>query len=275
MDLELLRTFLQVANTRHFGRTAEALHLTQAGVSARIKLLEQHLSTRLFDRDGRNIRLTPAGNRLVRHADLVLSEWSKACQEVAGGAREQLSIGGSLRLWDVVLQDWLHRIRHEHPQLAMTVESATAAELSRRLIAGVLDVAFMLEPPQLELLQIRKIARIELLMVTSHESITLSEALESDYVMVDWGLAHTLQHRRSFPDAPEPNIRLAQAKMALAFLLNAGGSAYLPTQMVAPHIKAGELHVVDAAPSIERDAFAVYPIRSDQEKLILSLLGRF
>lgn len=275
MDLELLRTFLQVANTRHFGRTAEALHLTQAGVSARIKLLEQHLSTRLFDRDGRNIRLTPAGNRLVRHADLVLSEWSKARQEVAGGARDQLSIGGSLRLWDVVLQDWLHRVRREHPQLAMIVESATAAELGRRLIAGVLDVAFMLEPPQLELLQIRKVARIELLMVTSHEAITLTRALETDYVMVDWGLAHTLQHRRSFPDAPEPNIRLAQAKMALAFLLNVGGSAYLPAQMVAPHIKAGELSVVDTAPIIERDAFAVYPIRSDQEQLILRLLERF
>lgn len=275
MDLELLRTFLQVANTRHFGRTAEALHLTQAGVSARIKLLEQHLSTRLFDRDGRNIRLTPAGNRLVRHADLVLSEWSKARQEVAGGAREQLSIGGSLRLWDVVLQDWLHRVRREYPQLAMIVESATAAELSRRLIAGVLDVAFMLEPPQLELLQIRKVARIELLMVTSHDSITLNEALATDYVMVDWGLAHTLQHRRSFPDAPEPDIRLAQAKMALAFLLNVGGSAYLPVQMVAPHIDTGDLYVVDTAPSIERDAFAVYPIRSDREKLILSLLERF
>lgn len=151
MDLELLRTFLQVANTRHFGRTAEALHLTQAGVSA----------------------------------------------------------------------------------------------------------------------------RIEQLMVTSHEAITLNEALETDYVMVDWGLAHTLQHRRSFPDAPEPNIRLAQAKMALAFLLNAGGSAYLPVQIVAPHIGAGGLHVIDAAPTIERDAFAVYPIRSDREQLILSLLERF
>lgn len=94
MDLELLRTFLEVARLRNFGRAAEALYLTQAAVSARIKLLETQLDVQLFDRYKRDIRLTPEGNRLVRHAELLLANWRKARQDVtAGGAQSQLSLG--------------------------------------------------------------------------------------------------------------------------------------------------------------------------------------
>ena len=118
MDLELLRTFLEVNRTRHFGEAAEALHLTQAAVSARIKQLESLLGARLFDRLRRDIRLTPEGSRLIRHADLLISGWRKARQEVSfGGAQQQLAVGGSLRLWDVLLQDWFHRVRRHLPRL--------------------------------------------------------------------------------------------------------------------------------------------------------------
>ena len=82
MDLELLRTFLEVNRTRHFGEAAEALHLTQAAVSARIKLLESTLGVRLFDRVRRDIHLTPEGNRLVKHADLLLAGWRLVSADV-------------------------------------------------------------------------------------------------------------------------------------------------------------------------------------------------
>ena len=89
MDLELLRTFLEVNRTRHFGEAAEALHLTQAAVSARIKQLESLLGVRLFDRLRRDICLTPEGHRLVRYADLLIAEWRKARQDVAVGRADQ------------------------------------------------------------------------------------------------------------------------------------------------------------------------------------------
>jgi DNA-binding transcriptional LysR family regulator len=112
MDIELLRTFLEVSRTRHFGQAAEAMYLTQAAVSSRIKTLEQMLGVQLFDRIKRDIQLTPEGNRLVSRADFLISEWRKIRQEAsAGGAKLQLSVGGSLRLWDVLLQDWLIRMR--------------------------------------------------------------------------------------------------------------------------------------------------------------------
>ena len=115
MDIELLRTFMEVNRTRHFGEAAEALHLTQAAVSARIKQLESILGVRLFDRLKRDIRLTPEGHRLLRYADMLISGWRKARQDVsAGGAAQQLAIGGSVRLWDVALQDWFISLRRHN-----------------------------------------------------------------------------------------------------------------------------------------------------------------
>ncbi len=278
MNLELLRTFLELNHTRHFGRAAEALHLTQAAVSARIKQLETLLGVKLFDRVRRDIRLTPEGARLLRHADSLLAGWRKARQEVSAGRfGEQLSLGGSLRLWDVLLQDWLHALYRRYPGLAISAESHTPEVLTRRLLDGMLDIAIMLEPAQLEVLRIEEIASIMLVMVSTEPINEAERALADGYIMVDWGLGHALEHRRMFPDAPEPRVRVGQAKMALSFLQTWGGAAYLPARMVAAELGAGTLHVVNDAPRPVYHAYAVYPVRAAKQALIertLALIER-
>jgi len=276
MDLELLRTFLEVNRTRHFGEAAEALHLTQAAVSARIKQLESILGVKLFDRVRRDIQLTPEGHRLLRYADMLISGWRKARQDVSvGGAAQQLAIGGSVRLWDVALQEWFVSLRRQMPEVAVIAESHTPDLLTRRLLDGLLDVAFMLEPAQLDVLHVRKVALVQLVLVTSAVGQSLEEALAENYLMVDWGLAHAVEHRRLFPDAPEPHVRVGQAKIALAHLLSIGGSAYLPARMVADAIANGQLHIVQDSPAIERTAYAVYPVRSAKAPLIKEALKLF
>ncbi len=276
MDIELLRTFLEVNRTRHFGQAAEALHLTQAAVSARIKHLETTLGVKLFDRLKRDIRLTPEGHRLLRYADMLISGWRKARQDVSvGGAAQQLAIGGSVRLWDVALQEWFVKLRRKMPEVAIIAESHTPDLLTRRLLDGLLDVAFMLEPAQLEVFQVSKVALVQLVLVSSELGQSIEAALEEDYLMVDWGLAHAVEHRRMFPDAPEPHVRVGQAKIALYHLLNLGGSAYLPARMVADDIASGQLHMVEDAPTFEHMAYAVYPVRSAKTHLIKEALRLF
>jgi len=276
MDIELLRTFLEVSRTRHFGQAAEAMFLTQAAVSTRIKTLEQMLGVQLFNRIKRDIQLTPEGNHLVSRADFLISEWRKIRQEAsAGGAKLQLSVGGSLRLWDVLLQDWLIRMRSELPEIALIVQSHTPELLTRKLLDGVLDIAFMLEPPQLEVLQIWDIGGLPLRLVADRQGLTVAEALAENYLMVDWGLSHALQHRRLFPDAPEPRTRLGSAPMALSYILSLGGSAYLPEVLIASATKDKKLFLVDGAPLIEHRVHAVYPVRSGRKELIDKVLTYF
>lgn len=276
MDLELLRTFLEVDRTRHFGNAGDNLNLTQAAVSARIKLLESQLGTRLFVRRYKDLQLTAEGHRLTRHADILLSGWRKARQEVLlGGSNAQITIGGSLRLWDVALQNWFHAVRRQRPELGIITESHGADQLTRRLLDGLLDIVFMLEPPQLETLQVKEVANVELVLVCARPDQSVEQAVGEGYLMVDWGLTHGLEHRRLFPDAPEPQVRVSQAKMALEHLLAVGGSAYLPVRMVSEAVKQSQLHVVPDAPTLERTAHAVFPLRSEKLELIDEILDLF
>ena len=276
MDIELLRTFLEVSRTRHFGQAADSMFLSQAAVSARIKSLENLLGVSLFIRKKRDIQLTPEGNRLISRADRLISEWRKIRQEIsAGGATQQLSVGGSLRLWDVVLQQWLIRARTALPEIALIAESHTPELLTRKLLDGVLDLAFMLEPPQLEVLQIRDVGALTLRLVSHAPGSTLERSLAEGYLMVDWGLTHALQHRRLFPDAPEPQTRLASGTLSLHYLLALGGAAYLPEILVMPHIEEKRLYWVDDAPLIEHRVHAVFPVRSGRKTLIDNMLNYF
>lgn len=269
MDLELLRTFLELNRTRHFGRAAEALFVTQAAVSSRLKSLEGQLGVTLFDRSTREMRLTPEGGRLIRHAEKLIAAWRGARQDVSmAGASQQLVIGGSLRLWDVMLQRWLHDLRRNYPDIAIIAEAQTPDFLTRKLIDGTLDVAILLEPAQLDIMQIREIATVEFILVSSERAVSVEKALENNYVFVDWGLSFGLDHRRTFPDAPEAITRVSHAKMALEYISLIGGSAYLPRRMVAKDVELGLLYEVSGAPTFTRHAYATFPVRSPRLDLI-------
>lgn len=276
MDLELLRTFLELSRTRHFGQAAGALNVTQAAVSARIKHLESILGVQLFDRKPRDVRLTPEGNRLIRHADLLIAEWRKARQEVtAGGAKSQLSIGGSARLWDVMLQDWIIRMRRDMPSVALITHSQAPEQLIRLLLDGVLDLAVMLDPPQLETLRTKEIAVLKLVLVADRPGLPAARAVTEGFVFVDWGLAHTLELRQAFPDMPEPHTRFANSRLAMNYLREIGGAAYLPLPLVRSALRRGRLHRVPGAEVFVRDVYAAFPVRSDREELIDRTLKLF
>lgn len=104
MDTELLKTFTEVSRTRHFGRAAEALYLTQSAVSFRIRQLENQLGVNLFTRHRNNIRLTTAGEKLLPYAETLMNTWQAARKEVAHTSRHnEFSIGASASLWECML----------------------------------------------------------------------------------------------------------------------------------------------------------------------------
>ena len=110
MDIELLKTFLEVNRTKHFGKAAENLYLTQAAVSARIKQLEAHIGNPLFTRYRNNLQLTSIGDRLVKHAETILIAWDQALADtqLKDNQRKVLVLGASSGLWDLLLQDALN-----------------------------------------------------------------------------------------------------------------------------------------------------------------------
>jgi DNA-binding transcriptional LysR family regulator len=277
VDTEVLKTFIELSRTRHFGRTAENLYLTQSAVSARIRLLEQTLGLRLFTRDRHNIQLTQAGARFLTHAEAIVNAWNRATQDTAlEEGRITLSIGGMFSAWDAVLQRWLHALHARLPQASFHAEAHGPETLTRRLLEGLLDVAFYFDPPMMPELLVREIVPIHLIMVTNTPDLSAREAVQSgEYIMVDWGNAATIAHGRHFPEMPPPRLRMNLGRMALAFLLERGGVAYIAREMLDDHIEQKRLYAVADAPEIDRMVHAVYPAAGIRRSLVEELLDRF
>lgn len=275
MDIDLLRTFLEVYRTRHFGRTAENLYLTQSAVSARIRLLEETLGAPLFTRARNDIQLTPAGTRMLKYAEAILNAWNRARQDAALGEEDKVSlaIGASYSLWDILLQDWMHRLYGTMPRVALQAEAHGPEMLIRKLLDHALDVAFMFEPPQMAELEVREIALIRLIMVADRPNLTAREAVGNGYIMADWGTSFAIAHARHFPDMPPPAVRMGLGRMALAFLSHNGGATYLAEQMVSEYLASRRLHRVDDAPVIDRQVHVVYPLASERKPLLEQALG--
>src|SRR5690554_912675 len=107
MDLELLKTFIAVSNTQHFGKAADSLFLTQSAISARIRLLESQLNCQLFLRDSKQVQLTDEGKKFVIRAQEIMQTWALAKQELAieQTVDNTLAITSHAHLWQLIFSD--------------------------------------------------------------------------------------------------------------------------------------------------------------------------
>ena len=268
---------MEVSRTRHFGRAADALFLSQSAVSARIRQLEESVGVALLTRDRNNIQLTPAGQRLLIYAETILNTWNRARQEIAieEESRIPLSVSAIPSLWDVVLQDWVHWMRRHLPDMVLQAEADSADTLQRKLREGMIDLAFLFDAPQTGEWIAEEIMQLSLALITSRPGLNAGQALAENYVLVDWGTSFATAHARLFPDISDPIARVGLGRIALAYILEFGGSAYLPQTMVTEHLNAGRLHAVHGAPVIRRTAYAVHAANSDKSDLITQVLTYF
>jgi len=274
VDAQLLKTFLEVYRTRHFGQAAENLFLTQSAVSARIRLLEQTVGVPIFTRNRNNIELTPAGQKLLKHAETILTTWNRARQEMAieDSSQIPLAVGGVPSMWDILLQNWLNDLLSYNQNLSVHAEVHGSEVLIKRLVDGLLDVVFMFESLQMPEIMVEEICPIQLIMVSSREDITASQAVAENYVFVDWGTSFSITHAQHFPDIAPPKLHVQLGRLAKSFLMNCGGSAYLAEAMVQEELKNKQLFIVKDAPIIKRMAYAAFSPKSDQREIIENTL---
>ena len=270
MDIDLLRTFLEVNRTRHFGRAADNLYLSQSAISARIRHLEEQVGAALFTRDRNDIRLTATGKKLLPHAESIVTAWHRARQEVTLGEEieQSLAVGATPSLGDILMQGWLNSIYQQMPDVAVSADMAGPNEMLRRLLDGTIDMALTFEGPQVLRLNVEELASISLVMVSSRRNIGVQEAVKSNYVMVDWGTSFLITHAKMFTELPSPRLRFGLGRMAHEFVLKNGGSAYLAEPDILGDLERGQLHRVIDAPVIERSAFVVYPQQSNNSETI-------
>jgi DNA-binding transcriptional LysR family regulator len=279
MDSELLRTFLEVSHTKHFGKAAENLYLTQAAVSTRIRQLESQLGVQLFTRLRNNIRLTPAGEKLrpLANANVTLVQRIRQEVAIANNQDQQISIGATPNLWDAFLQHELSKLFGQFPGIAIRAEAHTATTLARQLLERTLDIAITFDAPKIDEVSTEEIVRVPLFLASSNKTASWQVAMQDHYVMVDWGTAFKVQHAQQFAGAPPAILHTNTGRIALDFLLTNGGSAFLPESLLMPYVESGQLHLVTGTQSISRSVYASYITESDRldsfRKIINAIKG--
>jgi len=277
MDIDELKTFLEVYRTRHFGQAAENLYISQSTVSARIRMLEQSLGVSLFTRERNNIQLTSAGKKLLVYAESILTSWTRARFEIGSEDEGQTPfiVGGVPSLWDINLQEFLSYLHISLPDVAIYAETHTAEIFLRRIYEDTMDIAFIFDAPQSTDLDIIEVTHVPLIMVSSYAGLSVNNVFTNEYVLVDWGTSFSTTHARFFRDVPSPTIRISLGRIAMNYIISQGGTAYLPEPMVTKFIESKALYLVKDAPVIDRVAYAIINPDNKKQDLIKHALNFF
>jgi len=273
MDIELVRTFLEIVSTHSFIRAAERLNVSQTTISARVKTLEERLGRPLFVRNKSGASLTPAGEQFLRYAPTFLQLWERARHQVAvpPGHRAVLAIGGELSLWHPLMLDWLIWMRRHAADIALRVQVGVPEGLTMQVAEGVLDVAVMYAPQNRPGLKVEQLLEETLVLVTTDPRMQPSQA--DDYVYVDWGPNFAFHHGLSFPDVTNPGLFVGLGPLALSYIVQAGGSGYFRMGAVKPYLESGKLHLVSGAPSFSYPVHAVFSANADEALIQQALDG--
>lgn len=149
MTLTELRYIVAVAREKHFGKGADACHVSQPTLSVAIKKLEEELQVKLFERNANEITVTPLGEEIIRQAQSVL-EQADHIKDIAKRGKDPLV--GSLRLGVIytigpyLLPDLVRQTITSLPQMPLVLQENFTVKLLEELRNGEIDCVILAEP---------------------------------------------------------------------------------------------------------------------------------
>jgi LysR family transcriptional regulator, hydrogen peroxide-inducible genes activator len=271
VETTLLRAFLETADAGSLSRAARQLALSQPSLTAQIQRLEQHLGARLFDRHGRGVTLTDAGNALYPRARRILDD-VRATEDAI--RRERAERAGTLRVGAIptvapyVLPTAVQRMRTRYADLRVELREDYSAVLAKLLLDGALDVVIAAMPYAFDHLETESIG-VDALVVAvpaQHAAvragrITLAQLRAAPAVTLD--PAHCLGEQvAGFCSSHQvaPSVVCRSAQLATVFeLVGAGvGVSIVPAMAAARYNTPQCAYVPLEGHALQRDVVAVW-----------------
>ncbi len=268
MQIDLLDTFLDLAETRSFHRTAERLRITQSTVSSRVAALEQAVGSRLFDRSRAGTDLTPEGKRFEQHARTLRHEWNEARRriQIPQGAAQLLRLGIQNDLAAVYLGDWVAEFRATLPETAFYIEPDYSNQMCADLLTGILDFAVMFSPKPHPDLHFDSVGDVTYRMVST-DTPHLGEIMPNRFVFAHFSPAFEEMHRQLTPDLAAAPVSVGQSGSVVSVLMATGGSGYV-LEKTTDHLIAGRgFMAVTDAPPLRQPVYAAIHIRHRTQAL--------
>lgn len=258
MDIRNLKTFIKVSELNNFTKAAAALGYSQSAVTVQMQQLENELGVSLFDRIGKNIRLTQYGVRFIEYAGNVLEAMEKAEKF----ASEKEDMCGTVRfgIVDSIMNSCFipifTEINRRFPNIDLSVFVGSAREIETKIRSNEIDIAYLLDykVPKKEWVRVRE--EVEpIIFVTNpcnpiadREKVSFEEITREKLILMPQGEGYRylfddeLAKRNLFIT---PSIELASTETIIKLTKQANYVTMLPVFAAREYINSGELKKVN------------------------------
>jgi DNA-binding transcriptional LysR family regulator len=254
--LRQLRVFESAARHLSLTRAAEELHLTPPAVSIQIRQLEGHANADLFERVGRRLRLTEAGEEVLSHTRQVLGHIRAAEEAIAGlGTLEQgLLDVGVINAGDHFFPWLVAAFRERHPRIRTRLAVGNRDDLLERLTAHALDLAVMSHPPAERTFVAEPFAPHPHVIVAradhplaKRRNIPLRRILEEPLLTREAGSATRLAMDQAFAEAhvtPDVDMEIASNETIKQAVAAGFGLGFLSQHCIEQEVSLGRLAIL-------------------------------
>ena len=271
MELRNINTFLHIAELHSFSRTARHLGYSQSAVSSQIAQLEAELGAPLFDRVGKTVRLTDAGQTFLGYARTLLA----TAQQAQAALQPAKQISGSLRiaLADSVCSTFLPGLLKRYhalcPQVELVLCTTTADGMLQMLGTNQVDLAYTLDLPLLQpnlVLAADVPEPVCFIAPSGHPlagqaEVSLEELTQQEFLLTERGMSYRDALDQCLAArglAVHPYLELGSAALLCQMVEQGMGLSFLPEYIVRPALAAGHLarlSVPDCAVEMHRQLF--------------------
>lgn len=279
MDLAALEIFRAVVDEGGVSAAARRLHRVQSNVTTRLQQLEAALDVRLFEREGKRLRITPAGTLLYRYAERLLALAAEAEARVRDSRHEEhLRLGAMESVAAARLPPLLAAFYRQHPEIRLELKTGTSQRLIQAVAAGQLDAALVGEAVDPQLYDSAVVWHEELVLVAHADQAAVGDPRDvrgRALLSFEAGCAYRRQIERWLASAqlvPEHTVELASYHAILACVAAGAGIAVVPRSLLAGYAERAALSVHALPPRFAQIAVRLISAREQPRAAIAALL---
>ena len=286
MSFDDIKTFIVLAQTNSFSRTAEILYTSQSTISTRIKSIETQLGKKLINRSTKNFELTLAGKDFLNYALQLNRLYSESIQaiSISGDYTYKLSIGAPESVWDWIIFRSMHNYILSNRDISFMFYCDHSTTLNQMLIDGNLDVAISMIPIQ-HPNAVYKLLYQSRYVLVSHKDLSLASKhftrnSINQFPFIQYSLGPAFENWFNEKYYKQSHfIEVEKVALYLYLLQNQCGICFLPSRIAQQYLESGDFIALeydyeDSAPS--EDLYIAYNTQhSTQAKPVVDVIRQY
>jgi|AraplaMF_Col_mMF_1032025.scaffolds.fasta_scaffold00074_90 DNA-binding transcriptional LysR family regulator len=281
MNIRFLETAICLARLRNFRATAAALNITPAAVSNRIAAMEVELGVRLFDRDSREVRLTPEGLAFIQGAGDVVARY----QDLVGDLKPRAAVVGSVKIGLLpsmaltMLPGMVAFLREQFPMVRLSIVTDTSSVILHKLRQREIDIAVCIAPEDTTDLHVADLCHLGMFWIVDPkilqhdvgDRLRIEDLLAYPIISYEIGTHNHARMRDYFADLVSDGsvVHYSNSLATTIGMIASGiGISVLPPVCIQRELREGTLAVLRVDPAFPPTKYSIIRIDRDDRKIV-------